>query len=75
MLPESEAASQARVCEPPVLAVKEILTVFVTLDEDEAGVVSVSQSELPQPSPLPPPSYHFGSVCPNQQVAFRGQLL
>jgi hypothetical protein len=35
------------VCDPPVLAVREILIVFVTLEDEDAGEVSVEQSLLP----------------------------
>ena len=42
----------------------EIEIVFVTLDEDEAAEVSVSQSLLPQFPDLPLPANHLGSVLP-----------
>ena len=37
-MPESEAESQTNVWEPPVLAVREIEMVLVTLEDEEAGV-------------------------------------
>ena len=49
--PESDS-HPVTVAEYSVAAVNEIVTVFVTFEEDEAAVVSVSQSSLPHLSSL-----------------------